>query len=182
METMPPLRLAAPVPLLAGLLLVAGPEPATAQEHAASLPDAVSRLELGSPVRTRIDDGTIVTGRLTGITRDREIRLEPRGREGPGEVALPIHAVDSLWAGRRSGGRGAVGGAAIGAALGAVLTKVVGDIVCDAPGNDCDTGPSAEAWIGLIGGGAVLGAGIGWAVGHDHVRWEPIWPAGSDDG
>ena len=111
----------------------------------------------GELVRLRGSDVGLASGRLITVTGDTLLV-----KVGPGEHRFPAQAIDSLWVGRRSTGRGA----AVGGVVGATAAGIYGAVQCH----------EAEVWPALCAAvgaplGALGGVVIGGLVGHRFVRW-----------
>lgn len=91
-------------------------------------------------------------------------------RVGQSEHTVPSHLVDSLWVGRRHGGRGALIGGIIGMGVGIGLGAAYSSLCSD--GGDSDPCPGMIPLLGLGGGaaGGLLGYLIGSAFTTYHRR------------
>jgi hypothetical protein len=134
-----------------------------------------SVLKVGDPIRAFPVADAPVEGRLLAPWPGSRLRIDAGGT-GMETIELPRAVLDSLEVGRHRGSSGAVVGGVVGAGLGLLLVQAIGDLVCDAPDDDCDSEPDAIAWIGFGTGGAALGGGIGWLIGKEMRRWERVFP------
>jgi len=149
--------------LAIALLVVLAPH-AHAQARDTDRFAAVRSLEVGQHVRLDITR----SGRLEGqfaVSSDSSLTLVRHN--APTEVRLPD--VERLWVRGRATGRGALIGAGVGAVAGVVYGLLISQVACEpVDGGDC-TAAELAAIAGLLGGagGAVVGAGVGFAV--------PVW-------
>jgi len=152
------------------------PPPADGQQENASpeaigssAEDLVSKLEYGSWLRVRWEPGRASKGEFLGL-RDGAVTL----RGGPRVVEFPVGAVDSIWIGHSTTGRGALIGGLSGATVGILLALLAERGTCD---GNCTAGLPGTIWAGMIFGGVGLGAGIGAFVGSQTLTWRLVFPA-----
>ena len=148
------------------LILAASPMGVLAQNT--DRETAVEALKVGELVR--LDVARI--GRMEGpflATNDRMFILAGNGE--PTQVQLADIA--RLWVRGRSTGRGAWIGAAVGVVAGVIFGVALGNAFCsDDDGTFCTpAGVGAESGLVFGAGGAVVGAGIGFAIPTWRLRF-----------
>jgi len=124
----------------------------------------VLALELGQQVRLELTGNLRVEGRFA-LGSDTSVTLVRH--DVPTQVRLPD--VERLWVRGRATGRGALIGAGVGALAGILYGLLISEVACEPiDGGDC-TAAEVAAVAGLLGGagGALVGAGVGYAI--------PIW-------
>ena len=129
---------------------------------------AIQALSVGQHVRLAVSQVGRVKGRFvfaneTGLTLDDQ-NLST-------QIRLPD--VERLWVRGRATGKGALIGAGVGAVVGALYGFLISTVACDPyDGGDC-TALGLGALTGALGGagGAVLGAGVGFAIPVWHQRF-----------
>ncbi len=152
------------------------PPPADGQQENAS-PEAigssaehlVSKLEYGSWLRVRWDPGIAAKGVFLGL-RDGAVTV----RGGQSVYEFPVGAVDSIWIGHSTTGRGALIGGLSGATVGILWALFAETAICE---GTCREGLPGTIWAAVIFGGIGLGAGIGAFVGSQTLTWRLIFPA-----
>ena len=151
-----------------------GASPAIAQTRVTSLEELRHELAAGDLITIVTSAGQPVAGRLVRLGDvDLEVQLvNKRGRRehGPGDLTIPMNAIQSIERPRDSARKGAKIGAGIGAAYGAAM--FVHAIVIDR--NEMDEW--APFYAGATAVSCGIGALIGWAIdaarSKPHIRFD----------
>ena len=88
-----------------------------------------------------------------------------------------LRQVDALVKGPGSTKRAVLGGVIAGAAAYVVMYAVASNSSCTWDAGSCPVVGVAELSPGIVSGGTVLGALLGWTTSRD--RWETVWPSGA---
>jgi hypothetical protein len=129
---------------------------------------AVQTLKVGQHVRLAVSQ----VGRVEGsfmVANDNSITLA--GRDSSSQYLLP--GVEQLWVRGRATGKGALIGAGVGVLIGVVSGLIFSSVACEPiDGGNC-TPAELAAVAGLLGGtgGALVGAGIGFAIPTWRLRF-----------
>lgn len=151
------------IALLSALL----PSIALGQRASPRLSDAVRTLDIGSSIRVAANGQTHV-GDFQGTFYD---SLSLGARATP--LRIQMASIEGLWKRQRYTRRGALIGGLIGGVLGGAFGLAVLEIACET--ESChDDKVSAIGLFGALGagGGALLGAGIGYTV----LKWKLVYP------
>jgi len=149
------------------LLLAALPMGARGQP--VSLDAVVHALGAGDAIRLDVSRSGRVEGRFIVATATTLTLTSHDSR-----VLVPLPDIERLWVQARATRKGAVIGAGVGALIGIVGGLLIGGVACEpVDGGDC-TPAQVAATVGILGGGggAALGAGVGFAF----LRWRPRFP------
>ena len=138
-----------------------------AQAQDAGLTSTMQAMTVGQRVRVDVSqvgrlEGRFLVANGATLTLDRD--------DVPVQLRLPD--IERLWVRGRSTRRGALVGALVGVAFGIWIGTEAAD-VCDIDGEPCFTTAEAAAVGGLLSGagGAVVGAGIGFAIPTWRLRF-----------
>jgi hypothetical protein len=160
--------------LLGAILLLASPVPVVGQ-IAACAPVAV-----GTPLRVTRIDGSRQTARFESQSAGGlQIRIKcDSGCERLSTTAWKdLRQVDAVVRGPGSTKHAILGGLIGGAATYVVMFAVARNSSCTWDAGSCPVIGIAQLSPGIVSGGTVLGALLGWTTSRD--RWETVWSSGA---